>query len=165
MGMECFNPALITTKNDLKFLEIFLGRCHEITSAILNDLISKNIFVIFTNQRHFGNLCLTLWSTFCPLVAWHCLLGVSRSAGTLANTPYEYKPSAKWLWQNFMFLFPVFMKYIFNILRLYHFYPRPVMAFWYCRCLRLSVCVCVCVCVSVNHQFVRMITCHLLKLQ
>ena len=45
------------------------------------------------------------------------------------------------------------------------FYPRPVMAFRYCRCLRLSVCVCVCVCVSVNHQFVRTITCHPLKLQ
>ena len=45
------------------------------------------------------------------------------------------------------------------------FYPRPVMAFGYCRCLRLSVCVCVCVCVSVNHQFVRTITCHPLKLQ
>ena len=46
-------------------------------------------------------------------------------------------------------------------------YPRPVMAFGYCRCLRLSVCVCVCVCVcvSVNHQFVRTITCHPLKLQ
>ena len=49
------------------------------------------------------------------------------------------------------------------------FYPRPVMAFGYCRCLRLSVCVCACVCVyvfvSVNHQFVRTITCHPLKLQ
>ena len=39
------------------------------------------------------------------------------------------------------------------------------MAFGYCHRLRLSVCVCVCVCVSVNHQFVRMITCHPLKLQ
>ena len=27
------------------------------------------------------------------------------------------------------------------------FYPRPVLAFGYCRCLRLSVCVCVCLCV------------------
>ena len=27
------------------------------------------------------------------------------------------------------------------------FYPRPVLAFGYCRCLRLSVCVSVCVCV------------------
>ena len=31
-------------------------------------------------------------------------------------------------------------------LRIYN-YPRPVLAFGYCRCLRLSVCVCVCVCV------------------
>ena len=29
----------------------------------------------------------------------------------------------------------------------FNFYPRPVMAFGYCRCLRLSVCVCLCVCV------------------
>ena len=29
----------------------------------------------------------------------------------------------------------------------FNFYPRPVMAFGYCRCLRLSVCVYVCVCV------------------
>ena len=27
------------------------------------------------------------------------------------------------------------------------YYPRPVLAFGYCRCLRLSVCVCVCLCV------------------
>ena len=31
------------------------------------------------------------------------------------------------------------------------FYPRPVLAFGYCRCLR------VCVCLSVNHKLVRAI--------
>ena len=36
------------------------------------------------------------------------------------------------------------------------FYPRPVLAFGYCRCLRLCVCLCVCVCV--NHLLVRAIT-------
>ena len=30
-----------------------------------------------------------------------------------------------------------------------HNYPRPVLAFWYCHCLRLWVCVSVCVCVFV----------------
>ena len=35
-------------------------------------------------------------------------------------------------------------------------YPRPVLAFGYCRCLRLSVCVCVRPCV--NHELVRAIT-------
>ena len=39
------------------------------------------------------------------------------------------------------------------------YYPRPVMAFRYCHRLRL------CVCVSVNHKFVRAITCHPWKLQ
>ena len=34
-------------------------------------------------------------------------------------------------------------------LKLFVFYPRPVLAFGYCRCLRLSVCVCVSVCLSV----------------
>ena len=34
------------------------------------------------------------------------------------------------------------------------YYPRPVLAFGYCRCL----CVCVCVRVSVNHEFVCAIT-------
>ena len=29
----------------------------------------------------------------------------------------------------------------------FHFYPRPVLAFGYCRCLRLCVCVSVCLCV------------------
>ena len=141
MGMECFNPGLITTQNEWGFLEIFsklFGRCLEITSAILNDLINKNIFVIFTNPRYFGNSCLTFWSAFYPLMAWHCLSGVSRSAGTLVITPYTYKPSTIWLWQNFMFLFPVFMKNIFNILRLYHF--------WGCKgswCfLQVSTCCC-----------------------
>ena len=29
-----------------------------------------------------------------------------------------------------------------------HFYPRPVLAFGYCRCLRVCMCVCPCVCQS-----------------
>ena len=37
-----------------------------------------------------------------------------------------------------------------------NFYPRPVLTFGYCRCLRLSVCVCVRPCV--NHELVRAIT-------
>ena len=37
-----------------------------------------------------------------------------------------------------------------------HFYPRPVLAFGYCRCLHL--CVCVCVCLSVNHLLICAIT-------
>ena len=42
--------------------------------------------------------------------------------------------------------------------RSFHVYPRPVLAFRYCRCLRLSVCVCVLPCV--NHELVRAITHH-----
>ena len=42
------------------------------------------------------------------------------------------------------------------------FYPRPVLAFGYCRCMRLSVCPSVCVCG--NHLPVRAITHHLFKL-
>ena len=42
------------------------------------------------------------------------------------------------------------------------FYPRPVLAFVHCRCLRLSVCVSVCVCI--NHVLVRAITHHPFKL-
>ena len=45
---------------------------------------------------------------------------------------------------------------------LFTFYPRPVLAFGHCRCLRLSVCVCVRPCV--NHELVRAITHHPLKL-
>ena len=44
-----------------------------------------------------------------------------------------------------------------------HFYPRPVMALGYCRCLRLSVCVSVCVCG--NHELFRAITHHPFKLE
>ena len=40
----------------------------------------------------------------------------------------------------------------------YDFYPRPVLAFGYCRCLRLSVSVSVCVCG--NHMLVCEITHH-----
>ena len=43
-----------------------------------------------------------------------------------------------------------------------HFYPRPVLAFGYCRCLRLSVCPSVRVCG--NHLLVRAITRHPFKL-
>ena len=39
------------------------------------------------------------------------------------------------------------------------FYPRPVLAFGYCRCLR------VCVCLSINHQLVRAITHQPFKLE
>ena len=47
-----------------------------------------------------------------------------------------------------------------------HFYPRPVLAFGYCRCLRLSVCVSVrpSVCVCGKHLLVRAITQHPFKL-
>ena len=38
------------------------------------------------------------------------------------------------------------------------FYPRPVLAFRYCRCLRLCVSVCLSVSVCINHKFVRVIT-------
>ena len=41
-----------------------------------------------------------------------------------------------------------------DLFSVFFFYPRPVLAFGYCRCLR----VCVCVCVSVNHAFVHAIT-------
>ena len=46
------------------------------------------------------------------------------------------------------------------------FYPRPVLAFGYCRCLRLSVCVSVLpsICVCGKHLLVRAITQHPLKL-
>ena len=39
-----------------------------------------------------------------------------------------------------------------------HNYPRPVLAFGYCHCLRLWVCVSVCVCLCINHELVRPIT-------
>ena len=45
-----------------------------------------------------------------------------------------------------------------NVIVANHFYPRPVLVFGYCRCLRLSVCVSVCVCG--NHMLVRAITHH-----
>ena len=51
----------------------------------------------------------------------------------------------------------------FVLWKLFHFdvfsfYPRPVLAFGYCRCLRLCVCVCLSVCLCVNHLLVRAIT-------
>ena len=33
----------------------------------------------------------------------------------------------------------------FRCYHFFHFYPRPVLAFGYCRCLRVYVCVCLCV--------------------
>ena len=52
--------------------------------------------------------------------------------------------------------FRIMYHFMFAALNLVHFYPRPVLAFGYCRCLRLSVCVCVRPCV--NHELVRAIT-------
>ena len=45
---------------------------------------------------------------------------------------------------------------ISSCLNFNHFYPRPVLAFGYCHCLRLCVCVSVCLCV--NQLLVRAIT-------
>ena len=42
------------------------------------------------------------------------------------------------------------------------YYPRPVLAFGYCHRLRLWVCMSVCVCI--NHELVRTITHHSVKL-
>ena len=51
---------------------------------------------------------------------------------------------ANWLaFLQITFLFQV------SLLKLFDFYPRPVLAFGYCRCLRLCVCVCLSVCLSV----------------
>ena len=47
---------------------------------------------------------------------------------------------------------------------LYRFYPRPVLAFGYCRCLRLSVSVRPSVRVCGNHVLVRAMTHHQFKL-
>ena len=52
---------------------------------------------------------------------------------------------------------------IFTLITQWFYYPRPVLAFGYCRCLR--VCVCVCVCLSVNHQLVRAVTHQPFKLE
>ena len=54
-------------------------------------------------------------------------------------------------------------RHVYIYLDEFHFYPRPVLAFGYCRCLRLCVCVSVCVCV--NHGLVRTITHHPFKLE
>ena len=50
----------------------------------------------------------------------------------------------------------------------YYFYPRPVLAFRYCRCLRLCVCESVCLCVHVclyQSGLVRTITHHSFRLE
>ena len=60
----------------------------------------------------------------------------------------------------------VLMNLTCNVLGDYTFYPRPVLAIGYCRCLRLSVCVSVrpSVCVCGKHLLVRAITQHPFKL-
>ena len=52
----------------------------------------------------------------------------------------------------------IFLLMLWSIV-LCSFYPRPVLAFGYCRWLRLSVCVCG------KHLLVRAITCHGFKLE
>ena len=51
-------------------------------------------------------------------------------------------------------LLPVHKSVESHVFSIPGFYPRPVLAFGYCRCLRLSVCLSVCpsVCVSVNPE-------------
>ena len=71
--------------------------------------------------------------------------------------------------RSHVFLFPSYkIKSVSQtmIRKISHFYPRPVLAFGYCRCLRLCVCVCVCLSVRmcVNHLLVRAITRDLFKL-
>ena len=64
----------------------------------------------------------------------------------------------------YLYLNQTWAKYLYLYLYLKNpnFYPRPVLAFGYCRCLRLSVCPSVRVCG--NHLLVRAITRHPFKL-
>ena len=59
------------------------------------------------------------------------------------NLTYIFKVIRPWLWKSCPLCNVFSSRSIF--------YPRPVLAFGYCRCLRLCVCVCVClsVCLSV----------------
>ena len=70
---------------------------------------------------------------------WHQALGITSSP--YVNSNWSYGPETAIL----------------------GFYPRPVLAFWYCRCLRLSVCASVCA-VIMSHEFVRALTHHPFKL-
>ena len=110
-----------------------------------------------------------------------CLLReiVALYSLTLRNSAQNTMSNSQWVNSNFPQhdFIPDHMKYIWNRDRGFQrriglncnpyevprvifsgFYPRPVLVFGYCRCLRLSVCVSVCVCG--NHMLVRAITHH-----
>ena len=61
-----------------------------------------------------------------------------------------------WIWSELWKLHKILEKCLNYSIPSLNFYPRPVLAFGYCRCLRLCVCVSVCMCV--NHLLVRAIT-------
>ena len=66
--------------------------------------------------------------------------GAKGGIGIYCNTP-------RWLISKMHFTSFLNLIMPFFLCIPYGFYPRPVLAFGYCRCLRLSVCVSVCVCV------------------
>ena len=87
--------------------------------------------------------------TFLSTMALFPFLHMPRNA-TLSKTMYEFSDS-----------FVLNSEYFneFSSSQTQVFYPRPVLAFGYCRWLRLSVCVCG------KHLLVRAITCHAFKLE
>ena len=123
----------------------------------------------FPTGPHF---LLEVWQT-CALICWK-----HESDGWGLESPSGGDIfSPKKLWDKHIFLSALRKRYciltdwnlskiisIFQILKCISmdFYPRPVLAFGYCRCLRLSVCPSVRVCG--NHLLVRAITQHLFKL-
>ena len=90
---------------------------------------------------------------------------VTKFSGQILATKFGFVPDWWVKSTHFIYTFSTLLNTVMTVtmfiqyIPAMHFYPRPVLAFGYCRCLR------VCVCLSVNHQLVRTITHQPFKLE
>ena len=120
---------------------------HAFSLAFVLPILNK---ILSTNHKFicFSKLLSYRWDPTLKAEMWWSHIGSQEIYIVAMN--FTHWPWEIWKW---------FCRCIFQT----HFYPRPVLAFGYCRCLR--VCVCVCVCLSVNHQLVRAVTHQPFKLE
>ena len=87
---------------------------------------------------------------------WLVVIWQTASFNHVSNKKFSIKMLTE-IWRDILRVMPLHQELLpvhklveSHVFSITGFYPRLVLAFGYCRCLRLSVCVCVTVCVCVR---------------
>ena len=116
-----------------------------IHTSDLMMIIRQSTCILSIITREMGKLK-THSSIYCIMDKWKNMLNLTHMT-KCNHGMIDFTKCIEWEFLSFLYS-----------QRIDYHYPRQVLAFRYCRCLRLSVCVSVCVCG--NHMLVCMITHH-----